>query len=147
MTPLAEMLTELIRESGLTKRAFGATFGLRSSTVSHILSGRPPYSLGVEKCLLMAQKTGVSASKLLRAAGKGRLAELIEDTYGPAAERRQQFAAGHRPTIQEQQFFHRFRSMDAPAQKAMTLLVDRVVEDQGRPAPGRRLPKVAVRKG
>lgn len=89
---LAALLANLIEESGLSKKDFGSQVGLRGSTISHLLSGDPHYSLGVEVCLRIAKEFGASPSTLLRAAGKGAVAELIEELYGLTAERRVKLA-------------------------------------------------------
>lgn len=41
-------------------------------------------TLGVEKCLKLAQWSGAAPSHVLRLAKKGEVADLIEDMYGPA---------------------------------------------------------------
>jgi hypothetical protein len=85
---LATLLRKLIRDYGGTKKDFGHTVLLDSSTISHLLSGDAHYVLGVEPCLRIAAVTGSSPSALLRAAGKADVAALLEQLYGKPVLRR-----------------------------------------------------------
>lgn len=140
MTPLATLLGTLIRDSGLTKKQFGEEVGLSGSTISHILSGDPHYTLGVEYCLRIAKTTGASPSTVLRAARKSAIADLIEDLYGPAAERRQRFTGGRRLTVQDERHLQRFRQLNVKAQKAVAVLLEHVA------AAGAKPGQVAVKR-
>lgn len=53
--------------------------GLTEGRLGRVLSGE--HSLSVESCLRFAQLSGESPSRVLRAAGKGEIASLIEKLY------------------------------------------------------------------
>jgi transcriptional regulator with XRE-family HTH domain len=67
-----------------TKQAFAKAIGITPSRFSRLLAG--VYKLNVRNCLRLANATGRPASVVLRAAGKGEIADLIESQYGPAAK-------------------------------------------------------------
>ena len=139
MSALSKLLLELVRDSGLSKKAFGEAVGLRGASLSHVLSGDKHYSLGVEACLRVADVCKVPPSVVLRAAGKETVATLIERLYGPAAERLHQFAGGAKITVQEETHLSMYRAMsdDVRAQRAVDLLMAHVVRDHVRPRPPR----------
>jgi transcriptional regulator with XRE-family HTH domain len=66
-----------------TKHAFAKALGITPGRLSRILGGE--HSLDVLNCLKLAKLSGQSASYVLRVAGKGDVAELIEDAYGRRA--------------------------------------------------------------
>jgi transcriptional regulator with XRE-family HTH domain len=65
-----------------TKHAFARALGITPGRLSRVLGGE--HSLDVLNCLKLAKLTGLSASEVLRVAGKGDIADLLEDLYGHA---------------------------------------------------------------
>ena len=76
----------------------------------------------VEVCLRLAQVFDVSASRILRAAGKGSVADLIEDLYGKAAERR--IDRGHSVTPDEVKQIHKLRRLKPRSRRAILILIE-----------------------
>lgn len=76
---LLEGAARRYRTKGDLARALGITPG----RLSRVLGGE--HSLDVGKCLTLAKLTGESPSRVLRVAGKGQIADAIEDLYGPGA--------------------------------------------------------------
>jgi len=118
----ADLIADLARRHGGTKQAFARAIGVSASALSRLLAGHgaPP----TELCLRIAKAAQVSASRVLRAAGRGSVADLLEDLYGEPAMRRQQFAAP-RLTPYEQTLLDEWRTLDVPEQRAMALLINR----------------------
>ena len=63
-----------------TKHAFAKAIGVTPTRYSHMRRGY--YAPNVKNCLRLATAAGLPASRVLRAAGKGDIAELIEEHYG-----------------------------------------------------------------
>lgn len=78
------LLAGLVTTYGGNKQDLARAIGISPSTLSRLLDGRPP---STELCLRLATTTHTNASRILRAAGKGAIADLIEDLYGTAAHR------------------------------------------------------------
>jgi len=55
---------------------------INASRLSRALNGTDTHSFNIENCLRLAKLSGEPASEVLRAAGKGEIAELIESLYG-----------------------------------------------------------------
>jgi|SRR5919108_6375784 hypothetical protein len=64
------------------RSAFAAAIGVDPSRLSKALSGKGDV-FDVVGCLRIARATGKSPSAILRAAGRGSVADLIERLYGP----------------------------------------------------------------
>lgn len=79
------LLRRILKQQYRTSKAFAAALGVKPSHLSHAMApGGQPFN--VEGCLKLAQVTNTPPSTVLRAAGKGRIATLIEQLYGPARE-------------------------------------------------------------
>lgn len=65
-----------------TKQAFAKALGITPSRYSRVKAG-DAYSLNVVNCLRLARLSGEPAPAVLRAAGKGDVADLIEELYRP----------------------------------------------------------------
>lgn len=78
-TPLVDLLTRLVAEFG-SQTALALAIGVSPSRMSRLLGGT--YSLEVLNCLRLADVSGESPSVVLRAAGKGDIADLLERLYG-----------------------------------------------------------------
>jgi hypothetical protein len=65
-----------------TARRLADAIGMSLSAFSRGV--REEGTLGIESCLRLAEQTGEAPSRVLRLAGKGPVAELIERLYGPA---------------------------------------------------------------
>lgn len=83
--PLSEFrdLLEAAAKRFPTKHAFARELGITPGRLSRVLGGE--HSLDVLNCLKLAKMTGESASHVLRVAGKGEIAELLESLYGRTA--------------------------------------------------------------
>ena len=124
-TEFAALLADLVRRHGGTKQAFARAVGVSPSALSRLLAGHARQA-STELCLRIAQVARVSASRVLRASGRSSVADLLEELYGEPAMRRQQFAAP-RLTPYEQTLIDEWRTLDAPEQRAMALLMNRTV--------------------
>jgi transcriptional regulator with XRE-family HTH domain len=131
MTEFRQLLEELVTQYGGAKKDLAEAIGVTPSTLSHFLRSRAPHAPSVEVCLRLATVTGTSASRILRAAGKGDVADVIEDLYGPAAERRQAFL-GMQLTPYEQKHITAMRVLDPKTASAFYTIVDYGVQKQGR---------------
>lgn len=66
-----------------SKKAFAKEVGIDPSRMSRALNGTDKLPFNVENCLRLAQISGEPPSKVLRAADKAKVANLIESLYGP----------------------------------------------------------------
>jgi transcriptional regulator with XRE-family HTH domain len=130
MDDFRRLLREMIKHYGGTKQDLARRIGVTPSTLSHLLNsdGR---TASIEVCLRLANATGTSASKVLRAAGKGAVADLLEDLYGEAAERRQRFV-GVRLSPHEERYVVGFRTLQRQEQRAFHTLLEHALGRVGR---------------
>jgi len=88
----AEVLAVLVADFGGSKKAFAEAAGITPQRLSHHLKpGKYTAPPGIELCLRIAKAgngSAFTASRLLRAAGKPQIADLIEGLYGKATLRR-----------------------------------------------------------
>jgi hypothetical protein len=67
-----------------TRLALAQALDINASRLSRALNGSDPHtSFNIENCLRLAKVSGEPASRVLRAADKGTIADLIEELYGP----------------------------------------------------------------
>jgi len=120
----AAFVADLLAEYGGTQQGFADAIGVSRTTVSHWRRADPPAAPpGVEVCLRMAAVTRTDASRVLRAAGKGDVAALIEQLYGgPALARTRDPAV----PLADQQFLAALHTLDPPTQRAIRHLVTRL---------------------
>ncbi len=79
------LLRSLQKKHFRTGKAFAVALGVKPSHLSHAMGpGGQPFD--VLRCLKLARLTSTHPSKVLRAAGKGEIATLVEELYGPARE-------------------------------------------------------------
>jgi len=117
-----ELLATLLSESGRTKKAFAEAIGIAPSRLSHHLRpARYTAPPGIEFCLLIAKACNCNASRVLRAAGKERIAMLIEDLYGAPAAKRVSRNAAVSPA--ERDLVHLLRTMGPKHSRNITVLV------------------------
>lgn len=102
-----QFLRALVRRYGGTDQSFASAAEITESQLSHWKHGRG--TPGLESCLRIAKASGENASQVLRAAGHGELADLVEHLYGPAAERRATFHRDRPVTGAEQALLDRWR--------------------------------------
>src|SRR5262245_5253006 len=76
-----------------SKGELASAIGVTPSRFSHLLLTGSP---SIEVCLRLAEVSGLPPFRVLRAAGKADIADLIAELYGPTAERRQKFVASVR---------------------------------------------------
>lgn len=120
---LADLLRQLIQGYGGTQRDFAKAIRLSGSNLSHLVSGDPHYTLGVGPCLRIALVTHTSPVPLLQAAGKGDVAELLADLYGPVTPAK----AARRPaeiTPTDVLLIRRIRSLPLKLQRGIDALVE-----------------------
>jgi plasmid maintenance system antidote protein VapI len=96
-----------------SQRAVARGIGLTESRFGRVLSGE--HSLSVESCLRFSQLTGESPSRVLRAAGKASVADLIEELY---------VVDGERVSQSENAMLGRFRNLTAKAQQTVRELLE-----------------------
>lgn len=119
MSSFARLLRRLVKEFGGTKQELAQAIGVRPSQFSRFLSGAATPSL--ETCLCLAHVTHTSVTVVLRAAGRGDLAVLLEQLYGtPATYRR-----GSELKPVERRRLAQIRALDPAARKAFTVLLAR----------------------
>jgi len=137
------LLESIIRDSALTKKAFADEVGLTSSAISRYLRGDPRHVMPIDACLRVAKRTGYSPAKLLRAAGHGDVADLIEDLFGVAAERRAHFVEGRRLTAADERMLAQYRSLSPKPQRLVQGLLDHFAQKDAvrRPHPPALPPK------
>lgn len=115
----AKLLPELLREYGGSKQDLARAIHITPSSFSHIAAGNVSPSVAV--CLRLAHECGVSASKILRAADRSDVADLIEGLYGDAAVRR--FDRGPRFSRDELRRVERIRTLSPRARRAIDVLI------------------------
>lgn len=121
-TGFRRLLLDLVKTYGGTKQDLAKAIGITPSALSHLLA-HPTGTASTEVCLRLAAVTGTSASRVLRAAGKSAIADLLEDLYGEAAIRRQPFT-GFRLKPSEERTWTALRSLDPRCQRAFVYLID-----------------------
>jgi hypothetical protein len=134
MDEFRQLLQELVIAYGGTKGALAHAIGIRPSSLSHLLGKDAPHVASTEVCLRLAIVTGTSPSRLLRAAGRGPIADLLEELYGAAAVRRQSFV-GVRLTPYEEQHLAAIRALNPKARRAFFFLVECATARAATPAP------------
>jgi len=142
MEEFRRLLVDLAKQFGGTKQELARRAGLSPSAFSRLHAGRSVPS--VEVCLRLAIVTSTSASKLLRAAGKGTTADLLEDLYGAAAIRRHAFVGVRHLNPTEQRHMEAVRALAPKDQRAFFYLVERASAQ--RMNGGKTLPFDAARQ-
>lgn len=132
-------LGSLVHRYGGTKKELARAIGIRPSALSAILKTG---FMSAEVALRLARATQTSPSHILRGAGKGELADLIEDQYGDAAVRR----GAPAPAIKasEQRVLDRLRELDKTSRRALLLILYSIrldVEDAEDVTPRVRRPR------
>jgi DNA-binding XRE family transcriptional regulator len=112
-------LATLIATDGGTRAEFAQALGISRTHLSHLLSGQ--YVPGLELCLTIARVTKTPASKVLREAGKGELAALLEQLYGGPAQVRTTDPA---ITAADRRLLLQIHGLDARTQRAIRYLVE-----------------------
>jgi transcriptional regulator with XRE-family HTH domain len=98
-----------------THRALAKAIGVTPSRLSRAMSGSGgDVPFNIENCLKLASVSGESPSEILRAAGKGNVADLIESVYG----REPEF------TSKDREILEAWRALSPRAQGAMAALLD-----------------------
>lgn len=92
----------------------------------------------LEILLRLADATGTMPSKVLRAAGRGAASDLIEEMYGPAAERRQAFMVRYGLTIEEGQVLELWRALKPKDRHALVVIMKGLIEATAPPVATRR---------
>jgi len=85
---------------------------------------RSEYSFNIENCLRLARLSGEPPSRVLRLAGKGEVADLIEWLYGPPAL-----------TVTQKHLLERWAYLSAPLQEALLALITALARASGAPPP------------
>jgi plasmid maintenance system antidote protein VapI len=126
------MVGELIAHYAGTKQALASAIGITASSLSHLLHAATASTV---VCLRLSKVTHTSPGKLLRAAGKGDIAELLEDLYGPA--RRVVIAP---PTLDpmERELLATYRRLDTGMRTALWRILRYTAGDPGVAPAGRR---------
>lgn len=75
-------LLQIVNRRFPTQQALARALGIDIGHLNHLLNGKArPFN--VTNCLRLAKLANLPPSEVLRAAGKGEFAELLEDVYGP----------------------------------------------------------------
>jgi hypothetical protein len=112
------ILPELVTQFGGSKGELAKAVGIRPSALSRFVHTPP----NVETCLRLARVTGANPSRILRAAGRGDVADLLESLYGIAAIRRMKHR--RRDAAKQQWRIDRLEEMDAATLRAFDVLMD-----------------------
>lgn len=119
---LAKLLAELRATYGGSQQEYADAIGITRPHLSHLLSGQPQYATAsVEVCLQIAKVSKTSASRVLRAAGKGDVADLLERLYGgPALVRTSD------PSVSdaERRLLAKLKSLDRKTYRAIVTLIE-----------------------
>lgn len=123
----SQLLTALVTQYGGTKRQFAKAAGISPSQLSHLLRpGRYTPPPGIETCLKIARAAHCSASRVLRAGGKDAIADLIEELYGEAAQRRADFRST-RVAPHEEAHLSEWRLLAPADRRALSFIIARAV--------------------
>jgi len=118
----AAFLADLLAHYGGTQQGFARAIGKSRASVSHWLRVDPPSAPpGIEVCLRIATVTRTDASRVLRAAGKGDVATLIEQLYGGPARVRTSDPA---VSATDRRLLAQLHALDAATQRAIRTLLD-----------------------
>jgi hypothetical protein len=129
MNEFRRLLHEMVTQYGGTKQDLAYAVGITPSRLSHLLAGRAPSVPSTEVCLRLAVVTRTAPSKVLRAAGKGHVADLIEDLYGAAAARRPLFGVLNLKP-HEQKYVEAVRALEPREQRAFLFIVQRAASQR-----------------
>lgn len=135
-TTFAALLRELVQDWGGPKSSFARAIQISPSRLSHALAGTDHFTVGIELCLRIARATGMSPSRVLRAAGKGEVADLIEELYGKAVPRPTFTQQGHR-RLEQERHWDLWQSIDPRAQRALTVLLEQAAAASSPPTARR----------
>jgi hypothetical protein len=109
------LIRALVEGFAGTKREFAREATIAPSVLSRLLGGgRPPVT---DVCLRIARTGGVSASVVLRTAGHGDTADLIERLYGRAR------VVQVKGTAADRALFNEIQALDPRARKAIRMLI------------------------
>jgi transcriptional regulator with XRE-family HTH domain len=134
----AKVFAECLAAYGGTKQQLAREIGITPSSLSHLVVGNNGASVDV--CLGLAAASGVSASRILRAAGKDKIADLIERLYGAAAP------IGRAMSADEQEIVEKFRLVRRSSRRVIRSVIDAHAYANGvmelpPDHPARRLPR------
>jgi hypothetical protein len=124
MHALRKLIPKLVTDFGGSKQKLAAAIGISPSGFSRLATTRP----SLEVCLRLASVTGENPSRVLRAAGYGDVADLLEELYGHAAARRIT-RGGSRHTPREEQILNALRRSPKPTRRALELLIEAAAPD------------------
>jgi hypothetical protein len=111
----ASLIAALVAGYAGSKRDFAHDAEIAPSVLSRLLGGGLPPVTDV--CLRIAKAGGVSASVVLRAAGHGHTADVIEQLYGPPRVTRPEGTAADRALWRD------IQGLDPAARKAIHTLI------------------------
>jgi transcriptional regulator with XRE-family HTH domain len=120
METFSGLVLELVSDFGGSRTDFAKAVGVSPSTLSHFLGGRASHPPSTEVCLRIALASRVPPTRVLRAAGRTQIAELIEQLYGAAAKFRQHVNV----TPHEYTHLEQWRKLDDKTRHALQLVVE-----------------------
>ena len=120
----ATLLRQVIAHARATKRVFARAIGIAPSSLSHYLSPDSDSTPGIEVCLLIAKHGRVSASRVLRAAGRNTIADLLDELYGPERKTLDALASSE-ITLSERAHLEALRTTAPATRRALILLTQR----------------------
>jgi len=106
------------------KQSFAAAIGITPSRYSHIRKGH--YSLNIINCLRLAKAASLSPSLVLRQAGKGELAALIEQLYGEGVKP----VAAAPLSVEDQHLLEGWNDLTPVHREAVLVVIDLLRRDQ-----------------
>lgn len=114
-TTFAVLMRALLDAYQGSKTEFAREAEIAPSVLSRLLSGGVPPPTDV--CLRIARAGGASASLVLRTAGHGHTADLLETLYGEAR------VAAQTGTAEDRAFLREFQLLDPRTRKAVMVLI------------------------
>jgi len=125
----AAFLAEVFAQYGGTQQDFAAAIGKTPATVSHWLNpARRHPGPGIAVCLQIAAVTHTSASRVLRAAGKDAIADLLETLYGgPALVR----TTDPSVSLAEKRLLQRIQALDPRTRRAFLRVLEGLESPSG----------------
>jgi hypothetical protein len=115
MQEFRELLPELVAQYGGSKAQLAKAIGITPASFSRLTTTMP----SADVCLRLAAVTHANPSVILRAAGRGDVATLLEGLYGHAATRAR---SAHKPS--DEAFLMALKKVPKDRKRAIWLLIE-----------------------
>jgi hypothetical protein len=119
VTELQTVLTSLLARFG-TKTALAKSLGMTLERLVKVMND-PKESLGVANCLRLSKVSGLPPGQILRMAGKGEIADLLDVLYGRTPPK---------GTDRDELVTQWWPSLSPKAKEALTTLLDEIAVEE-----------------